>query len=82
MIKMMLEPVYNDYDEIYGCIGEDGALVICADCEWSGCLLRGGRRTPGTTGIEYMSVHVCGNCGGAMLAEEFDEGGCIFCGED
>ena len=63
MIKMILEPVYNDYDEIYGCIGEDGTLVICADCEWSGCLLRGGRRTPGTTGIEYMSVHVCGNCG-------------------
>lgn len=57
MIKMILEPVYNDYDEIYGCIGEDGTLVICADCEWSGCLLRGGRRTPGTTGIEYMSVH-------------------------
>jgi len=64
-MKMILEPAYNDYDE--------------SELSWR--MLRGGRRIPGTSGVEHMSIHVCRKCGGAMLAEEFDKGGCIFCGE-
>lgn len=39
----MLEPLFDEFGEIYACMGEDSTLVRCCDCVWEGCPMRGGR---------------------------------------
>jgi len=30
---------------------------------------------------EYEAIHTCGVCGNMMSSKEYEENGCMFCGE-
>jgi len=44
----ILQPIYDDFGEICACIsvfhGVKGDTVLCCDCVWEGCPMRGGRK--------------------------------------
>jgi len=39
-----LAPQYDEFDEIYACVGKNHDLVRCCDCVWEGCPMRGERK--------------------------------------
>jgi len=44
---LVLAAQYDEFGEVYACVvegyGED-SIVLCRECDWEGCPMRGGRR--------------------------------------